>query len=223
MALKHQDKPGTLWHSYTIKKRQSHIKYNIHSKTVCITHIHDAKLLSTIKKISINEYWYTTYKLVCQEKDCLEGKLSGTEVEEVFQGWSQQLHHHNIVVPFRPTPLDPWDAYTTSHHLVQAKSKVSIMCTLDMRKVMEAKAKPLLLHPLNKPPKKFTKVKIYTYVHYKLIFSYFPTIFFWFLLPLPSSYSLPLPLTFSLLPHSHPSPSEQPDAWPHLVKLGLYV
>lgn len=52
-----------------------------------------------------------SYHLVSQQEDGLETELPRAEVEEVFQAGPQQLHHHDVVVPFRPAPPDGGDAH----------------------------------------------------------------------------------------------------------------
>lgn len=43
--------------------------------------------------------------LICQHENCLHGKPPGTEVEQVFQTRTQQIHHQNIVVSFLTKPV----------------------------------------------------------------------------------------------------------------------
>ena len=39
-------------------------------------------------------------------KDCLQRKLPPTEIKQVFQAGTEQLHHQHIVVSLCATPLD---------------------------------------------------------------------------------------------------------------------
>lgn len=43
--------------------------------------------------------------LVCQKYDRLQLEPASTKVEEVLQTWTQQLHHHDIVVALGAEPL----------------------------------------------------------------------------------------------------------------------
>lgn len=52
-----------------------------------------------------------THHLVSKQQDSFETEFPGAEVEEVFQAWSQQLHHHHVVVALRPAPPDGGDAH----------------------------------------------------------------------------------------------------------------
>lgn len=52
-----------------------------------------------------------SHHLVRQQQDCLQAELAGAEVEQVLQTGTQQLHHHDVVVAFRSTPLDRRDSH----------------------------------------------------------------------------------------------------------------
>ena len=52
-----------------------------------------------------------SYHLVSKEQDSFETELPRAKVEEVFQAGSQQLHHHDVVVPLSPAPPDGGDAH----------------------------------------------------------------------------------------------------------------
>jgi len=54
-----------------------------------------------------------TYHLVSQHQDCLELELPLAVVEQVFQGWAQEVDNHDVVVTFDSEPVDVWDSNTT--------------------------------------------------------------------------------------------------------------
>jgi hypothetical protein len=47
-----------------------------------------------------------THELVSKEEHGLDGEPAVAEVEQVLERGPQQLHHHHIVVPLLPEPLD---------------------------------------------------------------------------------------------------------------------
>jgi hypothetical protein len=57
-------------------------------------------------------------QLVGKEKDGLQGELSVAEVEEVFQGRSEEVEDHSIVITLGTEPADKGDADTSSEGLV---------------------------------------------------------------------------------------------------------
>lgn len=52
-----------------------------------------------------------SHHLVGQQQDGFEAEFPRAEVEEVFQARSQELHHHDVVVPLGPAPPDGGDAH----------------------------------------------------------------------------------------------------------------
>ena len=59
-------------------------------------------------------------ELVGEEEDGLEGELAVAEVEEVLEGWAEQVEHHGVVVTFRAEPSDERDADAAGERLVDA-------------------------------------------------------------------------------------------------------
>lgn len=53
----------------------------------------------------------SSYHLVGQQQDGFEAEFPRAEVEEIFQAWSQELHHHDVVVSLGPAPPDGGDAH----------------------------------------------------------------------------------------------------------------
>lgn len=51
-----------------------------------------------------------TYKLVSQQKHGLQAELAVAEVEEIFEGWSQEVENHGVVVALGAEP--PHERYT---------------------------------------------------------------------------------------------------------------
>jgi hypothetical protein len=57
-------------------------------------------------------------QLIGEEKDGLEGELPVAEVEEIFQGGSEEVEDHRIVITLGTEPADEGDTDTTSQGLV---------------------------------------------------------------------------------------------------------
>lgn len=59
-------------------------------------------------------------QLVGQEEDGLEGKFSITEIEEIFEGGSEEIEDHGVVVTFCSKPADERNADTSGEGLVDS-------------------------------------------------------------------------------------------------------
>ena len=56
--------------------------------------------------------------MVGKEEHSLEAELAVAEIEEVLQGWAEQVDDHGIVVTLCPEPTDKGNADATGKRLV---------------------------------------------------------------------------------------------------------
>ena len=56
--------------------------------------------------------------MVCKKQDGLEAELAIAEIEEVFQGGTEEVDDHGIVVALRSEPANEGNAYTACESLV---------------------------------------------------------------------------------------------------------
>jgi hypothetical protein len=59
-----------------------------------------------------------TYQLISEQQDSLKGELPVAEVEEIFEGGTEQVQHHGIVVAFGTEPPHKGYTDTSSEGLV---------------------------------------------------------------------------------------------------------
>jgi hypothetical protein len=62
-----------------------------------------------------------TYQLIGKQQDCLEREFAVTKVEEVFEGRTQEIDDHRIIVTFGAEPPDKRDTDATSKSLVDLR------------------------------------------------------------------------------------------------------
>ena len=51
----------------------------------------------------------TTYHLVGEHQHRLEPKFAVAKVEQIFEGWSQEIQNHHVEVSLDAIPADVWD------------------------------------------------------------------------------------------------------------------
>ena len=59
-------------------------------------------------------------ELVGEQQDSLQGELAIAEVEEILEGWAEEIQDHGIVVTLGSEPTNEWDSDTSSEGLVDA-------------------------------------------------------------------------------------------------------
>jgi len=57
-------------------------------------------------------------QLICEKKDGLEGELPVAEVKQIFEGRTQEIDDHRVIVAFGTEPAHKGDANTTGECLV---------------------------------------------------------------------------------------------------------
>lgn len=58
------------------------------------------------------------YQLICQKKHCLQTELAVAEIEQVFEGWTEEIDHHRIVIAFSSEPTNERNTNATGESLI---------------------------------------------------------------------------------------------------------
>ena len=59
-----------------------------------------------------------TYQLISQKEHSLETELAVAEVEQILEGWSEEIDHHRIVIALGAEPANERDTDATSEGFV---------------------------------------------------------------------------------------------------------
>jgi len=59
-----------------------------------------------------------TDQLIRKKKHGFHSEVTIAHLEEVFEGWSEQVDHHNVVITVPSGPHNPWHAKATHEGLV---------------------------------------------------------------------------------------------------------